>query len=108
MPFKWPTCLTTYPQPFSPIASNGNNPPSFTHFNHERPKDMKVASYQPLSDGTASPSGPVLMERLTFDAFKRIHGGDSAALPDGWCPPPQGFGLWKTSRGQYMAIRDEG
>ncbi|MCP1120502.1 hypothetical protein [Robbsia andropogonis] len=70
---------------------------------------MKVSRLSKNYDQTFRPDGVVNQERLSFEAFKQIHGGgplsqDSlpkiAGLPDG-------FSVWRTERGELMAIRDE-
>lgn len=69
---------------------------------------MKLATYRALSDGRKLFCTPILQERLTFAAFKQIHGGGFAELPPNHEAPPVGYSLWKTARGHHFAIRDEG
>lgn len=70
---------------------------------------MKVCTYHHHSFGqTFIPGQPMLLERLTFEAFKNAYGGGPAVQPPDHAGPPDGFTLWRTGKGDLMAIRDEG
>ena len=68
---------------------------------------MKVVTYRFRADGTAVPDAAFHMERLPFAEFARIRGGALIDLPAGWAPPPDVYSMWRTARGEVMAVRDE-
>jgi len=68
---------------------------------------MKVSIYERRADGIYRPTAPTDQSRLTFPDFKKIHAGGFADLPAGHLPPPDGFGIWRTGRGEILAIRDD-
>ncbi len=70
---------------------------------------MKVASFTQRYDGTLHANPPAHQERLTFAAFKTIHGGAPATAAEaGQCAyVPEGFSVWRTGGGELLAIRDE-
>ncbi|CBJ42770.1 hypothetical protein LBW59_25045 [Ralstonia solanacearum] len=70
---------------------------------------MKIASFSPRYDNTMQANPPADQERLTFAMFKAIHGGAAATADEAkQCTyVPDGFSVWRTARGELLAIRDE-
>ena len=72
---------------------------------------MKTAAFERHHDGHLDMSPPVHNERVTFDIFKKVHGGRLATNEEisqarvRYIAP--GYSVWKAARGQLMAVRDE-
>ncbi|MFL9922618.1 hypothetical protein PQR75_46910 [Paraburkholderia fungorum] len=68
---------------------------------------MKVATFERRYDGTYRAVPPTLQERLSMETFTSIHGGAPASLNDAaqCVGVPIGFTLWRTGRGELMAIQ---
>ncbi|MBB0022647.1 hypothetical protein [Ralstonia pickettii] len=68
---------------------------------------MQVATFERRYDGTYRAASPMAQERLSMDAFTSIHGGAPAPAEDAakCVGVPAGFTLWRTGRGELMAIR---
>lgn len=69
---------------------------------------MKVIAYRLRPDGSAlADAFPTTMKRLKFADFAHIYGGGLTQPPPGYGSPPDGFSLWRTAKGEFMAVRDE-
>lgn len=70
---------------------------------------MKVATFERRYDGTYRALPPMHQERLSMESFASIHGGGPAHPEDAakCVGVPIGFTLWRTGRGELMAVRDE-
>jgi hypothetical protein len=64
---------------------------------------MKICSFRTLAGGHSVANEPTIHERKTQELFERIHGGKP--VTDNAYSCPDGFTLWRTSRGETFAIQ---
>jgi hypothetical protein len=67
---------------------------------------MKIIHYSRHHGGSQHTSTErTETNELTFSDWQRLHGGYFVEHPVRWSPPPEGYFLWRTFRGEVMAIR---
>jgi hypothetical protein len=69
---------------------------------------VKIVTFQKWFQHTHSTSNPTSHDRMTIQMFKEIYKG--APLPPAEhsnYSAPAGFMLWRTERGDVMAVREE-
>lgn len=72
---------------------------------------MKSAAFKPQYDGRLKVEHIAHNDRMSFELFKQIYGGQLATPEEigksRIAFVPDGFSVWKTKRGDLLAVRDE-